>query len=231
MLSVPKLEPVPCGTLVLQPLGIPVTLRGMVVEHLRRAIVSGDLRPGLLLREVEIAKRLGVSATPVREAFAELAAEGLVEIEPNRLKRVAPIDVVTMMDLLRVQTALWRLGYQWSLETPDSIDIGSLETTLVDFEAALDVGNRLWAMRAAHEFHTLIVRGAGSSELLRVTLDRRSLMARFIVLHAAPLISTSALREHRAILASLKEGDADKTLGLFDQLSDTLTELVLYRAT
>lgn len=211
----------------LRPLGTPTTLRGAVVEQLRTAILSGELAPGALLKEVEIARLLGVSTTPVREAMAELASEGLVDIEPNRLRRVAPLDVPAMMDLLRVQTALWRLGYQWSLVRQAAIDTGRLEAALQEFELSLGAGNRLQVMRAAHDFHTIIVQAAGSPELLRVTLDRRALMARFIVLHASPLISQAALDQHRALFDAVRQRRTSKVLKLFDQLSNGLTGLVL----
>src|ERR1700743_620444 len=84
----------------------PLTLRQAVIERLRDAIILGALKPGELLRETALAARLGVSATPVREALGDLAAEGLVEIEARRLKRVTPIDLKAMADLFRVQAEL-----------------------------------------------------------------------------------------------------------------------------
>src|SRR3546814_8772409 len=65
----------------MRPLSSPPTLGGAVAEHLRTAIVAGEIPPGQLLKESELAQRLGVSATPIREALGELSDEGLVEIE------------------------------------------------------------------------------------------------------------------------------------------------------
>lgn len=66
-----------------------VTSAGRTLGALRELILDGGLRPGTRLGEVELAERLGVSRTPVREALTRLAAEGLVEIAPNRGARVA----------------------------------------------------------------------------------------------------------------------------------------------
>ena len=67
----------------------PLTSAERTHATLRDLIMGGDLDPGARLGEVELADRLGVSRTPVREALSRLAAEGLVEIVPNRGARVA----------------------------------------------------------------------------------------------------------------------------------------------
>ncbi len=64
------------------------TRRDAVVERLRNEIITGALRPGEVLKDAELASRLGLSITPVREALAQLAAEGLIDMPPNRPKRV-----------------------------------------------------------------------------------------------------------------------------------------------
>src|SRR5690349_7515214 len=69
----------------------PLTLRDAVVRQLREEIVSGALRPGAVIKDAELAARLGFSITPVREALTQLAMEGLIEMPPNRAKRVAPL--------------------------------------------------------------------------------------------------------------------------------------------
>src|SRR3546814_5962007 len=99
----------------MRPLSSPPTLGGAVAAHLRTAIVAGKIPPGQLLKDSELAQRLGVGATPIREALGELSAEGLVEIEPKRLKRVAPIDPIATLELFHVPTALWRMGSVWGL--------------------------------------------------------------------------------------------------------------------
>jgi DNA-binding GntR family transcriptional regulator len=210
---------------ILQPLASPLTLGSAVAEHLRVAIVAGELAPGSLLKEVELAARLGVSATPVREALAELSAEGLVEIEPNRLKRVTPIDPEKTQQLLRVQTALWRMGYVWGFGGLGSMEFVLLEKSLADYAQALAKGDTLAAIRAGHDFHTVSVIASGNAELLRVTLDRRSLIARFILLRGASTISSTGLRQHRLILKALKLGDSAEALARVDYVAGKLMTL------
>src|SRR3546814_4788184 len=75
---------------------------------------------------------------------------------------------------------------------------------LASYEAGLKQGDRLAAIRAGHAFHTIFIEASGNSELLRVTLDRRSLIARFILLRGKSSISRSGLRQHEAILQAFR---------------------------
>src|SRR4051812_5735662 len=72
------------------------------VALLREMILSGELEPGERLREVAISERLGMSRTPVREAFRTLAAEGLVELLPNRSVVVAELNESESIDVFAV---------------------------------------------------------------------------------------------------------------------------------
>ena len=73
---------------------------------LRALILDGDLRPGTRIGEVELAERLGVSRTPVREALSRLAAEGLVEVAPNRGARVATWTVAELEGVFDLRASL-----------------------------------------------------------------------------------------------------------------------------
>jgi DNA-binding GntR family transcriptional regulator len=82
------------------------TSAGRTVTAVRELILRGDFPPGSRLGEVELAERLGVSRTPVREALGRLAAEGLVEIVPNRGARVTSWTVAELEDVFDLRTAL-----------------------------------------------------------------------------------------------------------------------------
>jgi DNA-binding GntR family transcriptional regulator len=84
-------------------------LRDDVHARLQEAIVDGSLAPGEQLRDAELAERLGVSRTPVREALLELAQAGLVQATPGRSTVVAPIDPGALRDAQAVVGALHAL--------------------------------------------------------------------------------------------------------------------------
>src|SRR5262245_59719432 len=113
-------------------LQMPSTLREATVEHLRKEIVTGELQPGELLKEVELATQLGLSPTPVREALVQLASQGLVEIEPNRLKRVTPLNLPALRELLSVQHVLWQTGYSWGVPRVGPEELAAMEGVLAD---------------------------------------------------------------------------------------------------
>lgn len=210
---------------------IPVTRRDVVVDALRDAIVTGALEPGTFLRETALAVQLGVSATPVREAMAVLQAEGLVEIEAHRHKRVTPIDLAATRDLLEVQAHLWRLGYVRGMPHMTPAQLRELRAEVERYARVISLGEecrpqgKLEAIRASHAFHTTIIAAAANSELLRVTLDRLALVARFILLHGTSTISPAGLRLHQAILAAITIGDQEQALAHFDSLAARMIAL------
>lgn len=207
------------------PINVPTTLRQAVVDQLRHAIVTAEIAPGTLLRETALAAQLGVSATPVRESFGELASEGLIQIEAHRLKRVTPIDFSATYDLFQVQTHLWRLGYVWGMPHVGRRELDRLDAAIATYRDALGAGDLPGAVRAGHDFHTVFITASGNSELLRSTLDRRSLIARFILLHGKATISRSGLRHHEQMLTAFRRGDGDAVLALLDQLAARLLRM------
>ncbi len=207
------------------PLGAPSTLRQAVVDTLRKRIVSGEIAPGTLLRETALAQSLQVSATPVREALGTLASEGLVEIEAHRLKRVTPIDFAATLDLIKVQAELWRLGYAWGMPRIGPAQVVLLEQAIAIYRTAIAQGDYVAAMSAGLDFHTVFITASANGELLRSTLDRRGLIARFILLHGLATLSASGLSQHEGILRSFRAGDHPGVLARLDQMSARLMVL------
>lgn len=83
-----------------------VTSTGRAVDALRELILRGDFAAGARLGEMELATRLGVSRTPVREALTRLAAEGLVDLTPNRGARVSTWTVAELEGIFDLRTSL-----------------------------------------------------------------------------------------------------------------------------
>lgn len=205
--------------------GAPATLRQAVVDTLRDRIVSGAIAPGTLLRETALAQSLQVSATPVREAFGTLASEGLVEIEAHRLKRVTPIDFPATLDLIRVQAELWRLGYAWGMPKIGGPQIATLEDAIERYRLSIAAKDYPAAIGAGLDFHTAFITASANRELLRSTLDRRSLIARFILLYGLGTLSATGLTDHECILASFLANDRAGVLAKLDEMAAKLIGL------
>jgi DNA-binding GntR family transcriptional regulator len=103
------------------------TSAGRTVTAVRELILRGDFPPGARLGEVELAERLGVSRTPVREALGRLAAEGLVEIVPNRGARVTSWTVAELEDVFDLRTALEPRLTALAVPRADAVAVAALE--------------------------------------------------------------------------------------------------------
>ena len=98
-----------------------------VYERVRAAILDGDLAPGSVMSQVALAEELGISRTPLREALRMLQSEGLVEGEPNRRVRVAPISAKDLEELCVIRITLESEALRLSVPAMTSEDIARLE--------------------------------------------------------------------------------------------------------
>ena len=144
---------------------VPMTRREAVAQRLRQEIASGELRPGTLLKDVELAKRLGVSVTPVREAITQLAAEGLVDVAPNRTRKVAAFSQKQALELIDVMELLASAGFARGVENLTEEHIASLRKRLTEYEDGLARGDVTAAAVAGADFSTIVVLAGGNREL------------------------------------------------------------------
>ena len=102
-------------------------LRDLVFENLREAILKGDLNPGDRLMEVQLANKLGVSRTPVREAIRKLELEGLVIMLPRKGAYVADMSLKDIIEVLEIRASLEGLAAYLASERMSDEDIKKLE--------------------------------------------------------------------------------------------------------
>ncbi len=100
------------------------SVREIIHDHVRRAILDGEVEEGNRLIEEDLAERFGVSRTPVREALRQLEAEGLVEYIPRKGVVAKPLTDDDVMEIYSIRQALEALAVYWSAEriTPNEID-------------------------------------------------------------------------------------------------------------
>ncbi len=202
----------------------PPTLREATVEHLRNEIITGKLKPGELLKEVELSAQLGLSPTPLREALVQLAGQGLVEIESNRLKRVAPLNISSMRELMAVQRVLWETGYSWGVPKVGPGELAAMESTLHDFNEALSSGDVRAAFLAYADFHSIVVAASGNHELGRMIAERFGLVERLILLRMADYISQELLEKNRKIYEALTQGNQALAIAFGEDIRATFAD-------
>lgn len=137
------------------------------VNVLREMIQSGEFSAGERLREVALSERLGMSRTPVREALRTLAAEGLVQLLPNRSVVVAKLDKEESTEVFLVLGALESLAARLAAHRITDEDIDQLKRLQADLERHYEEADRPRYTEVNRAIHLLIVRAARSAPLLQ----------------------------------------------------------------
>lgn len=184
----------------------------VVHDRLRSAILRGDIAPGEELSQVRLAETLGVSRTPLREAFRLLQHEGLVEARSNRSYRVSSFSAADLEELYVTQLPLQALAVRLTMPRLSSADVAAMEGDLAQmghYAQAQDVEG--W--EGPHTgFHRRLVQHAGRRvvELLDQLSDHAGRYRR-VYLAGTSYGFDAAAAEHREILDSCRAGDADRT--------------------
>jgi DNA-binding GntR family transcriptional regulator len=176
-------------------------------------ILHGDLPPGARLGEVELADRLGVSRTPVREALGRLAAEGLVEIVPNRGARVSSWSVAELEEVFELRAALEPRLAALAASRATTADAMELEHLAREMERAGAAGPHrdLDALVPLNRgFHGRLVGLAGrpaTAAALAGAVHAPIVLRNFHAYDDASL--ARSLAHHLEIVAAVRAGDAD----------------------
>ena len=189
-----------------------------VYRVLKSRIIKGSFKPGDKLFESRIAKQLGVSRTPVREALRGLAAEGFVKMNPNQAIIVNDISIKDLLEVLQIRGILEGLAARLAAPLITEEKIKVLETCNENMEKFIIKNNVLAFGKESNKFHELILGVCGNGRLAQIRKNLADQIYRFrnISLHIPGRLE-SALIEHREITEALKQGDADKA----DALSKT----------
>jgi DNA-binding GntR family transcriptional regulator len=187
-------------------------LRENVVAALREDIVSGRLAPGTPLRTEVVMQRFGVSNSPLREAFAQLASEGLVVVQRNRGATVSPIDRAGAADVFRVSGLLLEHVLRWALPRFVPGDVAVLRRISLDFDLAYRSGDLVTAFAEADRYGEVLLDRCGSRELARAFRALLPQLQRLVRL--LDPVEYLALQGslHSAVLASAEDRDAESAV-------------------
>jgi GntR family transcriptional regulator, rspAB operon transcriptional repressor len=199
-----------------------------VHEQVRRLILRGDLQPGETVSQVALAARCGVSRTPLREALRMLQREGLVTGEPNRQVTVAPFSLPDLEQIYAMRVVLEASAVRWSVQRMTPEDVADLQAHVarMDHFAATGDYDRWEVPHLA--FHQALVVKAGSRFGLTLAelSDHGERYRRYYTEHGKRSWERGA-REHKAILAAVKTGDADNSAHeLVNHLAHTVFSVI-----
>ena len=187
-------------------------LRDVVFNTLRQAILRGELKPGERLMEIQLANKLGVSRTPIREAIRKLELEGLVLMIPRKGAEVAQITEKSLRDVLEVRRALEELAVQLACDRMTKEGMQELKQAAKEFEALLGSASDITAVAEADvAFHDLIYLATDNQKLISLLNNFREQMYRYRVEYLKlkerhPQI----IQEHNAIVESIEKGEKER---------------------
>jgi DNA-binding GntR family transcriptional regulator len=185
-----------------------MTAADRAYAHTKERILDGAYEEGQLIGEGEVSEAVGVSRTPVREAFLRLEAEGMLRLFPKRGALVVPISAADVEDVMETRLLIERFAIRRVVELELDLDDRLLEaiTAQEEHASAKDV---VAFVDADREFHRIFVAATGNSIVLQMHDSLRDQQNRMGIAALSRSDDRTAriLKEHRAIVKAVTKGD------------------------
>jgi DNA-binding GntR family transcriptional regulator len=202
-------------------------LADQVRERLLERILSGRYPPDARIVETQVARELGTSQAPVREALRGLQALGVVEITPFRGARVRRPTPRELLEAYAVRSALERLAARFAVPRLTEPDLERLGGEVDEMGAAAAAGDRHRVAAADARFHGLIVELADNATLLKVWGSLEPFLRTYITLIVPGADAQWSADLHVPVLDALRRRDADAVVAAleahFDEVTDNMT--------
>ncbi|MCI5869038.1 MAG: GntR family transcriptional regulator [Dorea sp.] len=203
-------------------------LRDVVFNTLRQAILRGELKPGERLMEIQLANKLGVSRTPIREAIRKLELEGLVIMIPRKGAEVADITEKSLRDVLEVRKALEELAVQLACDKITQEEIEELKRAAEEFKKILKSRDITEIAEADVRFHDVIFMATDNQKLIQLLNNLREQMYRFRVEYLKnEEVYPQLIAEHEEIIEHIAKKEKDEASGIVCQHIDNQVEAVI----
>lgn len=187
------------------------SLGGKVFQQLKNSILAGKFENGAELREIALAKKLGVSRTPVREALRQLEQEGLVEIYPNRGAYVKGITYKDVEDIFRIRARLEGLCAEMAVSSITHEQLDKLDEIILLSKFYEEKKDMEHLLKMDSQFHEVLFESCGSKMLEHQLKDYHQYVqkARLRSLKRQERAKKST-QEHEEILLAIKDRDAKR---------------------
>ena len=181
-------------------------LRDVVYNTLREAILKGELKPGERLMELQLASKLGVSRTPIREAIRMLELEGLAVTIPRKGAEVAKMTVKDMEDVLEVREALDELAAKIACNKIKEEQLQTLSKVKDAFEESTKTTDIKQIAMYDEKFHDVIYESTGNVRLVNLLNNLREQIYRYRVEYLKNVeVYPRLIEEHETILKALQD--------------------------
>lgn len=210
-------------------LGAAVTSgREKAYAYLKDTVLTDPGMQGAFLSEQELADRIGVSRTPIREALLQLAAEDLVELVPKRGARVSPLTGREIRELMELRGIVERYAAQ-ELVSGGGAPVAELRSLLERQRGLTGADQAREFIAVDHCFHAALVSAVGNTLLDRhyEGLRSRQVRAGVAALFSRQGRQDAVLREHEAILDALEAGDAQAAWAAIDHHLESTLKVLL----
>ena len=179
-------------------------LRDVVFKTLRQAILMGELTPGQRLMEIQLANKLGVSRTPIREAMRKLELEGLVVMVPRKGAHVAKINQKVLHDVLEVRCSLEQLAVELACERITDEELNKLHEAILAFNKAVESKDLSEIAEKDVVLHDIIYASTKNDRLIVILNNLREQLYRYRIEYLKDYDSHPALiAEHEALFEAL----------------------------
>ncbi|CAG9178757.1 GntR family transcriptional regulator [Cupriavidus pinatubonensis] len=193
-------------------------LHDTVVGHLRNFIVEGVLKAGTKLNERELCETLGISRTPLREALKVLAAEGLIDISPNRGATVASLSATEIRDTFELMSGLEAFSGELACERMTAVELAELKAlhyTMLACRAQEDLSGYYDCNRQIHDRINQAARNAALRQTY-LAVNRRLQALRFRS-NFQKTKWDSAIHDHDEMLIALEARDGKRLAAILRQ--------------
>lgn len=203
-------------------------LRDVVFNILRQAILRGELKPGERLMEIQLANKLGVSRTPVREAIRKLELEGLVLMIPRKGAEVAEITEKSLRDVLEVRKALEELAVRLTCDKITEEGIARLREAAEDFQRILACNDVTEIAQADVRFHDIIYMATDNQRLIQLLNNLGEQMYRYRVEYLKKEeVYPKLMEEHEEIIQCIMRKEKEKAAAVICRHIDNQVEAVI----
>ncbi|MDQ0712536.1 DNA-binding GntR family transcriptional regulator [Streptomyces luteogriseus] len=200
-------------------------LRDRAYEAIRDAIVAGEIEPGAVVRDAELAERLGLSRAPVRDAFSRLVDDGLLESKPQSYTRVTPLVASDVRDAAAVVGALHELVTRVAVPRLGAADLTVMRAANERFAAAVSAGDVDAALRADDDLHDVLVRVSGNRAAAATVARYTPLIRRLERRRFGEGGSCRSAGLHERLIEACTAGDVDAAVLVTAEIWRGLEEL------